>query len=103
MSNFQKFDQQLNLIKTKVLETLIHLLEYTFQYLNNDEKSRIPYIIKMEGVIPLIIKTAHQFATHADLQQLLLDDVKKDFIVELIEVLIILSGESNYNDIFVQN
>lgn len=64
MSGFQKLDQQLNLIKTKAMEVLIHILEYVFNSLNADERGVVPFVRKMEGVAPLLIKTAYTFATH---------------------------------------
>jgi len=47
----------------------------------------------MTGVAPLLIKTAYNFATHPLLTTFLLDSVASDFIVELLEILILMAGE----------
>jgi len=92
-SGFQALDKELNIIKTRVLEMLIKILEYIFDRMNSDQKSAIPYIVKMNGLIPLLIKTCHQFATSATLHTMLLDENVKEFITQCLEILIILAGE----------
>lgn len=63
----------------------------------------MPYVHKMEGVTPLLISTAYKFATHPRLQEFLLNETISDFIIHLIEMLVLLCGEQNYLEIFVKN
>ena len=102
-TSLQQFDNDLNKIKTKAFEILTKLLEHIFNNLTNDQKANIPYVVKMQGLIPILVRTAHRFATSADLQKQLLDEIKCNFMVQLLEVLTLLSGEQNYIDVFVQN
>lgn len=57
-SGFQALDKELNVIKTRVLEMLIKILEFIFDRMNSDQKTAIPYIMRMNGLIPLLVKTA---------------------------------------------
>ncbi len=81
ISGIQKLDQQLNLIKTKALEIIRRILEYVFNRLSNEQREFVPFIRKMEGVAPLLIKTAYCFATHPELSTLLFEDVATELIV----------------------
>lgn len=103
MSGIKQLDSQINTIKAKVLECLSHLLEFVFNTMDGDQKANIPYFIKIQGVIPMIIKTAHHFATSPTLPSLLLEEQNKEMINQVLEVLILLAGEQNMIDIFVEN
>ena len=102
-TSLTKFDDQLNVIKTKVFEILTKILEHIFNNLTNEQKQNIPYIVKMSGLIPILVKTAYGFATSPDLQKQLLVESNQQFIIQLLEVLTILSGEQQYIDVFVAN
>lgn len=103
MSTFQKLDHQLNLIKTKAMEALIHILEYVYNSLSHEEREVVPFVRKMEGVAPMLIKTAQSFATHPQLITLLENDTCSEFMVQLIEILIILCGEQVYYNVFIDH
>lgn len=102
-SGIEKLDQQLNLIKTKDMECLRLLLEYSLNKVDAEKRSVIPLTHKAKGVAPLLIKTAHAFATSHKLDALLQDECLNEFMVQLLEILALLSDEREYFDIFIQN
>lgn len=71
--------------------------------MSRETQQSIPYIIKLQGVLPVLIRTAYNFATHSQLLTLLEEDTTQDYICQLLEILIILSNESAYFNIFIEN
>lgn len=103
LSGIEKLDQQLNLIKTKTFEFIRQILDYSFNKIETEHRSVVPLTHKISGLAPLMIQTAHQFATSPQLDQKLLDDGMSEFIIQLIEILALLSDEREYFEIFVEN
>lgn len=83
---------QINQIKEKVLESLGHILEYSFDYYDEDTKATVPMLVKIQGIIPLLIKTAHNFATSPNLPAMLIEDKNRDFIIYVLDILIKLAN-----------
>jgi hypothetical protein len=54
----QKLDDDLNLIKSKALEILTHNMTYMNTKLERKQQMSCPYLDKLSGIIPILIKTA---------------------------------------------
>jgi len=85
------------------MDILRLILSYTFSAIDQDQRSVIPVAHKITGLAPILIKTAHSFATNPNLDKLVQDDNLSEFMVNLIEILVLLSDEREYFEIFVQN
>jgi hypothetical protein len=57
----------------------------------------------MKNIAPILVRTAYNFATHDRMLDMIEEDVTAEFIVHLLEILILLSGEQSYFEIFIEN
>lgn len=57
----------------------------------------------MKNLAPLLVNTAYHFAQHTKREEMLENETTSEFIVQLLEILIVLSGEQAYFEVFIEN
>lgn len=81
LTGIQKLDNQLNLIKSKIFEILTYNLRYAFDMLQKKQQQGVPYLEKIKGVLPFLLHTAHTFATHPAIDELMHNQIVVDFVI----------------------
>ena len=102
-SGLQTIDEQLNTTKSKALECLKMLSENIFSTMSDEQMQGVPYTHKLQALTPTLIQTAEFVSTHAEKHAMIQDPVVSEFLVQLMAVLILLTGENTFFDVFANN
>ena len=73
LTGIQKLDNQLNLIKSKTFEIITLNLRYVFDTMAKKHFQTVPYTEKVKGLLPFLLNTLYSFATHPEIDALLLN------------------------------
>jgi hypothetical protein len=86
-----------------VLRCVSFLLAHVFEELSQEEANNAPMSSKLLVLLPHLIESLALFATNKNLNELIQDEINSELIVQLLDVIIIASGQSPFQEVFIQN